>query len=693
MKMRNLFIMMISMMISMTSFGQTIQGNTDVCILDNETYSVAVTGTNPVTWEIQVPNGTTYDSSTSGVNHETLHMKWYQGSVANVTNIRAYFNGGNPLISVHVHDLSHPTINGDSTTCASLTKTYTTQTGKYNYTWNHSGGTITDGGGNTDNYITIKWNYNGYVSVNYSNAFMPGNFIGCPATSPTIKNVTVITNPIISIVGDDSVCGGIHTYSVNIQNPSGSYTYNWEAMNGTFWSAVNGATIDIGWDNPGLGMAKVTVTDSFTCVSNTQLPVIIFPSVTPSLTGNTNPCVGTINTYITDANQSNYNWSVNGGTILSGQSTDTITLVWNLPGYHSMSVSYITSTGCSATKTFDVNIFNQPPSTITGNSETVFMTEYTYTTEPNMSNYTWTVTGGDIMSTSNTNTISVNWSIIGTGTVSIYYDVPNGCRSMTSIKNVDISPSICMVTYDTSENKNRIYMNSVPDTFDHYNIYKLNAQSIYEKIGELPTTSTSYVDTTSEPLVTSNSYKISVVDGFESVKSPLHTTIYLSYTIQGSVIYLHWTPYIGFDFDSYHIYKKINNGSWVEIGSEPNSVFDATDTYSGGTVIYYIQVLPLCTPTAKIHSNFQKVQDDGIFENKINTLKVCPNPARTTVNIDLHNGINYIDILDINGRTMYSYQTSDNKYSVNVESLPVGLYLIKVKNDKEIYLGKFQKVN
>lgn len=694
--MKKIFTFLVLILASIFSASGTVYiiGDQHVCVNSGpyngyNMYSLSEPVNSNVTWSVSTLSNVYY---TTGLYNEIIYIKWTEFSNPYTSNVHADWisqpTGAGR--DVTVHDLTYPTLNGETTSCVGLMKTYTTEPGFSNYIWNYSGCDLVAGGTSSLNYITVKWNTTGGISVNYSNNF------GCHAQSPTIKNVTVINNPIVTILGNDSVCGGVHNYEADITNQSGTYEYKWEANNGMILSNINGATCNIGWSTPGMGLTKINVKDQYGCEGNSQLPVVIFPQVIPSLSGNmSNLCIGTVYTYSTDPDQSNYNWVINGGTIISNADTNFIYVVWTSPGYHTINVAYMTSTGCIASKLYDdIFVLNQPLATINGSSTGVYLVDSEYSTESNMTNYVWNVFGGEIVGTSNSNTITINWDSIGTGNISVYYTAPGGCLSTTSTKIVNISPSICMVTYDTTVNKNRIYVNSVPNSFSYYYIYKLNNQSIYEKIGELPTTATSYVDTSSQPLITSNSYKISVVNGFESIKSPLHTTIYLSYTIQSNVVYLQWTPYIGFDFDSYHIYKKIDNGSWNEIGTGvPNTIFNATDTYSGGTVTYFIQVLPECTPTAKIKSNYQIVENYGLFENKIEDLKIYPNPVRENLNIDLKFGLNYIDIYDVNGRLLSSNECSNDKFTLNVYTYPVGLYIIKVKNKDKLSVGKFNKIN
>lgn len=68
---------------------------------------------------------------------------------------------------------------------------YTTEASKSSYVWTVSaGGSITAGGGATDNSVTVTWNTAGAqtVSVSYEDP------VSCAAASPTISNVTVTPN-------------------------------------------------------------------------------------------------------------------------------------------------------------------------------------------------------------------------------------------------------------------------------------------------------------------------------------------------------------------------------------------------------------------------------------------------------------------------------------------------------------------
>jgi hypothetical protein len=53
--------------------------------------------------------------------------------------------------------------------------------------------------------------------------------------------------------------------------------------------------------------------------------------------------------YTTTAGMSGYTWSLVGGTINSGQGTNTVDITWTTPGAQWISVNYTDLNGCTAT--------------------------------------------------------------------------------------------------------------------------------------------------------------------------------------------------------------------------------------------------------------------------------------------------------------------------------------------------------
>ena len=119
-------------------------------------------------------------------------------------------------VTATVNPVPVPSLTGPMTACAGSTgNVYTTDAGMTNYTWNVSaGGTVTSGGGTTNNTVTITWNTVGpkTVSVNYTDSN------GCTGVSPSVFNVTISSQPTPTITGSASVCqGGTTGYTYTTQ--------------------------------------------------------------------------------------------------------------------------------------------------------------------------------------------------------------------------------------------------------------------------------------------------------------------------------------------------------------------------------------------------------------------------------------------------------------------------------------------
>ena len=143
--------------------------------------------------------------------------------------------------SITVNSLPTPSIAGPISACKESTgNVYTTQAGMSNYVWTVSaGGSITSGGGSTDNTATITWNTAGSqsVSVNYTDAN------GCSAGTTTPVTVNVIPT-----VQGITICQGGYGTLTSMSCGSGGTTSTGATYAGT------GANItgvgNYSWSNP-----------------------------------------------------------------------------------------------------------------------------------------------------------------------------------------------------------------------------------------------------------------------------------------------------------------------------------------------------------------------------------------------------------------------------------------------------------
>ncbi len=206
----------------------------------------------------------------------------------------------------------------------------------------------------------------------------PGGSVGCSGSTFT---VTVTINPAPAINDmSATICSG-STFIVTPVNstngivPAGT-TYSWPAPGGsgfTGGAASSGNPTSINGTLINTTNAPVTATYTITptapdgsldCSGPTfTVTVIVNPLPTATISGPTPVCLNsTGNVYTTQAGQSNYIWTIVGGTITAGgEATDyTATVTWTTSGTQSISVNYTDANGCTAASPTTQNVTVTP---------------------------------------------------------------------------------------------------------------------------------------------------------------------------------------------------------------------------------------------------------------------------------------------------------------------------------------------
>jgi uncharacterized protein (TIGR02145 family) len=340
--------------------------------------------------------------------------------------------------TVIVNPLPEPTFtSGSNSVCKGYPgNIYTTEPGMLNYTWTLTGGTLTDGGTATSNSATVTWDVAGLqsISVIYTDPVTL-----CRAASPVAFPVTVKPLPVPTLTGPSAAC--VNTPGPPWFTEPGMSDYLWTAPAGTITPGATPDIVNVVWNVLGVHPITVTYTGLNGCAaeSPSQMAVSVNPLPVPGLAGVNTICSGIPTTYTTEIGKEDYDWFVSaGGDIFSGGSnTDhTVTVIWTLPGTRTIGVNYALSTGCRALvpTSMDVTVNQSTTPVIEQNpaAQVCVTSGATYTTQPGMSDYTWTISaGGSFGSSINSNEIIVNWNTVGPQWVRVNFTNSFTCEATT----------------------------------------------------------------------------------------------------------------------------------------------------------------------------------------------------------------------------------------------------------------------
>jgi len=311
----------------------TITGSTSACNGSCKVYTTEP-GMTAYLWVVSA-GGTI----TAGAGTNAITVCWNMPGTMTVsvtyTNSGGCTNTTASSVNVTVNALPIPSITGpNSTPVGSIGNVYTTQAGKNNYQWTvSSGGTITTGGGPTDNTITVNWNTAGgqTVCVNYTEPTT-----GCSAAAPFCFIVTVgnVPTPPGPISGPASTCASIPGLVYSISPIANATGYVWTVPSGfNIQSGSNTTSISVDAGPLAVsGNVSVYGTNSYGNGAPSTLPVTVntAPGSAVSVNGPENVCAGAIGVGYSVSiipGATNYIWTVPAGvSIVSGGNTNMITV-------------------------------------------------------------------------------------------------------------------------------------------------------------------------------------------------------------------------------------------------------------------------------------------------------------------------------------------------------------------------------
>lgn len=327
----------------------------------------------------------------------------------------------------------------------------------FTYTWTVTGGTPATFTGNPINILWGNGNQ-GYIKVIISNLNIGGNCL-----DSIMRPVCLIDGPEADFSMDnDTVCLNTHVQFTN--NSLGGSTWHWDFGDGStsnlatppphFYNAPGTYTVtltvqDMGagtWVGGAQGEAKVPCG----CSDTITKKVVVLNGTGPEI--ETDCCYGTVcpgdtSYFCSPTVCTNYVWSATGGTILSGQGTNCISVVWNnvytVPTTVTLSTPGCGSSQCPGSTTMAVPVL-YPNLPIIGPTTLCVGSSGSYSL-PSMPGtyYNWTVSGGFYtfnQADRNVTTVNITFSTPGSYWVKCEYDNPlAGCDGVDSV-NVNVLP-------------------------------------------------------------------------------------------------------------------------------------------------------------------------------------------------------------------------------------------------------------
>lgn len=403
---------------------------------------------------------------TSGQGTSTINVNWTvvgNGSVTLNEWVTATQCTTTVTQNVTVAGPPTPSINGPNTVCGLSAVTYSTQFVAGNtYAWTLPTNGVITAGANT-NACTVTWNnpLPGVVNPATLSVTETNTLSGCSATANLSVSVYYKpTSPAITRVSGTPLNQACNNSTIQYQIPNNSGSnYLWTVTGGTITAGGSTAIVTVQWTTVGNQTLTVTETTAgnTNCTGVSTLNVSVTYQPTPSISGNATTCTGNTETYTTgNVAGSTYAWTLpaGGGTILSGASSNTITVNWT-GASPSRTVQVVETNGnCSATATLTVSVGQTPTATVISRllpagslgsacvgSNILYATPLTPT-----NTYTWTVTGGSFTTASsgvNVNQVAVTWNVMGNQTLTVVETTAgtNCSRTATQTVNVTYQPT------------------------------------------------------------------------------------------------------------------------------------------------------------------------------------------------------------------------------------------------------------
>jgi gliding motility-associated-like protein len=335
----------------------SIGGNNLVCTNDSNV-NYAVQFNNGSTYSWTVPSGVTI---VSGQGTNSINVNWGSTS-GQIYCVESNNCGSSPqdtfIVNVQTIVPLSPIV-GTLSVCpftSNLNYTVNNPNPGSTFSWTINGGTIVSGDGTSS--VVVDWGNIGNATL-----IVIENTVCGPQGPDTLT--CIISNPPVSPLitfPNDTICSftSNQTYSV-INNPTSNYLWT-VPVGATIISGQGTNAITVNWGDQS-SSGSVTVTEVSVCGNGAlaQQPIEVLPSpANPIINGPDSVCPGqtSVQYSVSSTYGSAYNWSVNNGTIVSGNNTNSIMVNWSSNNNGSVTISQNNLCGTTIPNTLNIIIEN-----------------------------------------------------------------------------------------------------------------------------------------------------------------------------------------------------------------------------------------------------------------------------------------------------------------------------------------------
>jgi hypothetical protein len=260
---------------------------------------------------------------------------------------------------------------------------------------------------------------------------------------------------------------------------------------------------------------------------------------------------------------------------------------------------------------------------------------------------------------------------------------------------------ICKVTNESGKKGNMVKWSKPESQYiKDYIVYReTEATDVYEEIGRIPKNEfAAFNDSTALPGQQAYRYCLGYID-FEELEYPLsiaHQTIHLNIS-QGidAEWNLIWSPYEGYNVESYNIYKWIDTDNMGLLATVSGNITSFTDySNSGNHVEYMVEAVnnEICGSQGNRNSTSNIVSNTtfGISPDKAadTEFQVYPNPVDGQLFIKsfIQNEGLSVSLLSSTGMTLIKQQINlfeNESFPINVSTFADGIYFLQLMGNKK----------